>query len=307
MINAIPTWNGAPGGSYGEIRCVRGDRCQQHFVPLPLSPNRMATVLQMAANYAHDRWDVYFGLNPRLRPRGGNDSVYCYTAMFVDVDAGKGRCPTELLSALPPSFVVSSGHGWHVYWFLRNPVLVRDGLEVARKLCAITNSDAVWAPAQTPRLPGTWNWKSQPPLPVVVAARGPTSYAFNEIGRVVHGLMPGALPDLPRAAKVEIPRQVVPAAELAPRLPRKLQRVYARYDSTYRYVDRSRADASLARWAVSEGWTDPEIAQLLSAPQRSKLIERLRLSGMAAAQHYLASTIGWARRSVERERLHAAA
>jgi RepB DNA-primase from phage plasmid len=61
---------------------------------------------------------------------------------------------------LPPSCIVHSGHGYHLYWYLDTPT--RDFAQadnVLRALALQFKGDEKMTVAQSMRLPGTWNTK----------------------------------------------------------------------------------------------------------------------------------------------------
>lgn len=292
----IPSWTTAPTGTFGELRYVKDGRGFQRFLPLPAAPMQLQALLSDAARASLTGHNVYFGLNPRIRRSGYNHDVCTVTALFVDMDKVGLETIAELRQKLPPSAVINSGHGHHVYWLLDRGYLAYETLPAARRLCALCNSDPVWAPAQAPRLPNTLNWKTRPAQPVVVREASLQRYALTQITAALGALTPTIAPASCYASSVRLPKNstgLLPSL-FTPQLPAKLRRVYEQYET----MDRSRADAALTVWAVSAGWSNERIVAMLLAPRRSKLLERMRLCGMQAAQAYAASTLGWARRKI---------
>ena len=152
-------------------------------------------------------YDVYFSTCP-ARSSGENGAgkarikaadVACVPAFFMDIDTlldgsklGK-KLPagvTEAVAALdalpcPPTVCVSSGHGVHAYWVLREPMSIASpqDLESAKKLLR-TFADAVVSatgfsdcdalasePSRVLRIAGTRNHKMGQLLPVEVIER----------------------------------------------------------------------------------------------------------------------------------------
>jgi hypothetical protein len=74
---------------------------------------------------------------------------------------------------LPPHFVVHSGGGLHCYWRLREPFVLPSEAEAAkgllRRIAAFFDGDSASAEcARVLRVPGTFNFKYNPPRPVVL-------------------------------------------------------------------------------------------------------------------------------------------
>jgi hypothetical protein len=122
-----------------------------------------ATALE-TLEYPLDK-DVYFG-PAMLKTAGGEKTDVLGTrVLWVDVDdASKPQC------TLPPSMTVFSGHGWHLYWILTEPLLDFDKIEALNKLLAedVPTADrACWNGNRVLRIPSTTNLKD-PLVPVTV-------------------------------------------------------------------------------------------------------------------------------------------
>lgn len=101
--------------------------------------------------------NVYFG--PAMRKSRGDTKgdILGSKVLWVDVDD-----IAKPQSILPPSLVVFSGHGWHLYWILNEPVMDIDRLEELNKLLAdsIPTADKTCFNAnRVLRVPGTKNLK----------------------------------------------------------------------------------------------------------------------------------------------------
>ncbi len=169
-------------------------------------PHTPAQAARLAHSYRKSR-DVYFGIalqdrdralaiarrrRPRIGKRavrGSEASATLLPALWADLDiAGPGhrsqRLPPDRESALrlleavpkPPSIVVDSGGGLHVYWLLQEPLILANAADrqrakdlVARVQAALrlAAEDQGWGVdhtanlAQLLRLPGTFNHKTQ--------------------------------------------------------------------------------------------------------------------------------------------------
>lgn len=101
--------------------------------------------------------DVYF--SPAMRRTKGNlkEDVLGSRALWVDAD---DLTPPQ--STLPPSAVVFSGHGYHLYWFLVDPLDDISELEDLNKIVIAdvpTADKACWNCNRILRIPGTLNTK----------------------------------------------------------------------------------------------------------------------------------------------------
>lgn len=150
----------------------------------PLAPDTLEAASNYAVNLA-DRFDLYFGVLPRLGRAGGKNDVPSAQTLFCDVDGGEDgpQSAIDLLkrAELPrPHVAVQSGGGAHAYWFLADPVALPDA-ESRERMKSLLRRVALAIGGQKPgpaaevkagevarilRVPGTWNHKSVPPKPV---------------------------------------------------------------------------------------------------------------------------------------------
>lgn len=101
--------------------------------------------------------DAYFGPAARSRPGAEKGAVIGTRVLWVDVDD-----PAPPLSTLPPSFIVFSGHGWHLYWLLRDLLVGVDTIEHLNKILIddVPNADkSCFNANRLLRLPGSVNTK----------------------------------------------------------------------------------------------------------------------------------------------------
>ncbi len=140
--------------------------------------------------HAHHAENLYLGVASRRDATSGKlENCQDLAALFVDIDfkliaepearRRLAECP------LPPSLVVHSGGGLHVYWRLREPLDLQDEADrhrakaLLRRLALYLHADMVSAePAHILRLPGTKNFKYAPPRPVLIESYLP-DHAFN--------------------------------------------------------------------------------------------------------------------------------
>lgn len=102
--------------------------------------------------------DVYFG--PAMRRTHGHTrtDVYGTRVLWIDVDDAD---PTLIPpTTLAPSAIVWSGHGYHLYWFLRETLTDIDEIETLNKLLEIDCPYAdrgCWNANRLLRMPGSMN------------------------------------------------------------------------------------------------------------------------------------------------------
>ncbi|MBF0570830.1 MAG: hypothetical protein HQL12_03050 [Candidatus Omnitrophica bacterium] len=119
----------------------------------------------------------HFGVCPRKELSGKKEAVSHVVALWADIDYGeeghKGKTKfethEEAFAAIDqfefrPSIIVSSGHGFQVYWLLDQPVAVEQGnvakIEgILKGIHATIGSDAVHDLSRVFKIPGTINQK----------------------------------------------------------------------------------------------------------------------------------------------------
>jgi hypothetical protein len=127
----------------------------------------------------------FFGVAARRDPGQGGGLSNCglLGALWVDLDFKTTPEPEARRSvdsfAAPPSALVASGGGLHVYWLLDEPVtLPNDAPHIKatlRRLARALGGDLAAAePARVLRLPYSLNFKYDPPAPVFVETLDPT-------------------------------------------------------------------------------------------------------------------------------------
>ncbi len=128
------------------------------------------------------RTDIYVGCAPRTRRRGRRQDIAPTPLLWADCDTQEAT--TALAAFQPaPSMIVASGsdngehRNAHAYWQLTH-ALTPDQLERAnRRLAQALAAD----PARILRIPGTLNFKHNPPRPVQLTTYNPTRYRPLEI------------------------------------------------------------------------------------------------------------------------------
>ncbi|MBK9748909.1 MAG: hypothetical protein J0M07_14060 [Anaerolineae bacterium] len=143
----------------------------QHSTPSRHLPLHDKAALRDALTYL-DRanalgWGAYFAVGLR-RPglnrwqRGGAADVVALPALFVDVDDPSTQALRRLQCTDPePSCIVSSGGGYHAYWWLDEPTAdFARARHVLHSLAFALHGDSL-SLAQSLRVPGSYNTKPE--------------------------------------------------------------------------------------------------------------------------------------------------
>lgn len=124
--------------------------------------------------------DIYMGVAPRIDGKAKDaDGCASLHALFVDMDfkdSNEEFCRRRLEKfSLPPSAIVASGGGLQVYWFLAEAIdlQTKEQYQFAKMLLVSLASELKAdiksaEPARILRVPGTLNYKYQPPRPVAL-------------------------------------------------------------------------------------------------------------------------------------------
>jgi hypothetical protein len=123
--------------------------------------------------------DVFFG--PAARATKGNkkSDVMASRALWVDADD-----PQYPMATLPPSAIVFSGHGYHLYWFLDTPVEKIQVVEAYNKILASdvpTGDPSCWNINRWLRVPGTVNTKNDDSVNVVLRNMTGVVYKLDDM------------------------------------------------------------------------------------------------------------------------------
>ena len=156
-----------------------------------------------AQELVDDEWNVYFGVakfatdKDRKKP-----NVQALKAFWLDIDCGEGKALVNEKTGRPDGYVdqatglqelqrfcktiglpkpllVNSGRGLHVYWPLTEEVTRAQWEPVAerlRELCVLHNlhvDGKVFEVARVLRIPGTYNFKDNPPTQVEIMSFAP--------------------------------------------------------------------------------------------------------------------------------------
>lgn len=155
-------------------------------------------VITTAERFVRLERNVFFGVAKfETNENRQKENVKALKAFWLDIDCGEGKAEvnpktgrpdgyidqatglTELakfckLIGLPKPVLVNSGRGIHAYWPLQEEVTRQEWEPVAkrfRELCVLHNlhvDGKVFEVARVLRIPGTFNFKDDPPTPVEV-------------------------------------------------------------------------------------------------------------------------------------------
>jgi len=166
----------------------------------------------------HASANIFFGVADRKGASGKLENCLTVGALWVDIDfktvpEDEAR-ELAMAFAIPPSIALLSGGGAHLYWLLReriavgDPDLVRGLLGLARALHA---DRTVAEPARVLRVPGTKNFKYDPPRDVVITQFHPDRrVALREILRHLPAV-PAENADT-NGHRFQVPAQIVAGA-----------------------------------------------------------------------------------------------
>src|SRR5258708_7284540 len=137
-------------------------------IPL-MNPTLLDESLSTLFEANRQGWGAYVGIAPRKHPlgrwaRGTKGDLATLPALFVDIDDPDEETFTRIRDfAFPPSMVVNSGHGLHLYYLLREPSQYWSRADaILRGLAILLGGDEVLSIAQSLRVPSTYNTKCTP-------------------------------------------------------------------------------------------------------------------------------------------------
>lgn len=154
----------------------------------------VSEAVQRAAKYSEQGVDCYFATAEYANEQSRKaENAMSASAFWLDIDCGETKAETGkgyanvnaahsaltdfcFSAALPmPSHQINSGGGLHVYWVFDTPLLRAEWVAYAGMLKALTHTFGLLADdsrtadiASVLRMPGTLNFKYDPPRPVVL-------------------------------------------------------------------------------------------------------------------------------------------
>lgn len=181
------------------------------------------------------------------------------------------------MSAIPPSFLVHSGHGIHAYWLLEERLY---DLELAKsllkRLATHFDADRCYDVARILRVPGTYNLKdyANPKPTVLQSIETPKTYTLEDIASSI----------------IDIPS-----------IPDEVEKIISTGDTSM-FNDRSEADFAVVKELIKIGYDFDEIEEIyMSQPigTKGKYNEKIDISP-TTGRSYLEYTYRAAKRNIAR-------
>ena len=191
-------------GPDGDDDAVKNTRREAHrlrdFVPVENGAFDAVRVHRFITGCVKAKLGAFFGVALRsrdsLKTRKG-DAAHCQTltSLFVDADfkhLGEQETRRRIDACpLPPSMVVESGGGLHPYWILKQPFQLKREMTTAKRwlrhiaasVADVVDED-VSEPIRVLRLPGSLNFKYDPPRPVTLSHHTNQVSTLNDIQTV---------------------------------------------------------------------------------------------------------------------------
>lgn len=240
-------------------------------------------------------YGVYCGVNPLATQGGYEKNVAAVGALFLDVDTKKAdpeRNHRKLCAhGLEPSMTVVSGNGAHFYFILEEAVPCADGKLVGQRLCDATDSDRVFNTNRIARVPGTLNWKTDPPNLCFVASVTPRNFTLSEISTALDRMgIPMVEPEADLAPTMQARDPVFDWIGFLTKLDAPVVDLIKNGEKHAHFDSRSEADYRVVRALVTAGATDHQIYAIYSTEAIGRLKYREK------GQRYLETTIRQARR-----------
>jgi hypothetical protein len=164
-------YGSAPEDLYLELRCIHPETGEVRALWGRMGDKRgLAAALKQADILNAEGYGVYFAPCLRKEKKGNAGAAAWVPALWIDIDSTDQRDWEKLKAFDPaPSFIVSSGGGWHGYWLLDQPFILETDQDqqkiaaVLRGLFTALGGDPgyVKSVASVMRLPDSVNTKPE--------------------------------------------------------------------------------------------------------------------------------------------------
>ena len=172
-------------------------------------------VIETSEKFVAEKRDVYFGCSKfETSDNRTKDNVKAIKAFWIDLDCGVSKAEVNEKTGRPDGYIdqatalqefkkfcqtvglpkpilVNSGRGIHAYWPLSAPVTRAEWEPVANRLnelCVIQKlyvDASVFEAARVLRIPGTFNFKDEPPKPVEVIDMSAGDVQYEDIKNIL--------------------------------------------------------------------------------------------------------------------------
>ena len=173
---------------YLQIQIIKQDNSYFKYFPFPLNMEELESFINKEKGKGH----IFFGINPRSNntSTGTNTDVQELVTFWVDLDSKDFGHDMELTRSqlnyfpLKPSIIVNSGHGYHAYWVLHEPIeITQNNFEDITKVSAAihhkVSADATHDLRRILRVPSTPNVKD--PNNSKLFTTDPTKWVYCKI------------------------------------------------------------------------------------------------------------------------------
>ena len=154
---------------YIELRFIREGVVRQEFFKLT---NDYSQILQHIEAFSGG-YHVFVGIQPREKASGKDEDIRDLVAFWADLDFKSLKNEQEartLIEQLPikPTIIIHSGHGYHIYFLLKNSIAITDQNRnqikaISRAVHQAVKGDSTFNLSRVMRVPGTPNIKSNDP------------------------------------------------------------------------------------------------------------------------------------------------
>lgn len=181
-------------GDIAEVRRLRGGRGRSSWHYARELPDLAEALLRDNAA----GWQLYVGANPRrgFGLRGNVNVAYarCLFAEFDDIGTADAQARIDSVGMPPPTMMLWSGHGPHVYWRLAGALFDLELWRAIQKdLIACLRSDPIiHNPERLMRLGGFTNWKPPTARAEILACDPARQYPLADLRAILDYFKPPA-------------------------------------------------------------------------------------------------------------------
>ena len=164
-------YEGSDQNLFMELRCIHPQTGEVKLLWSRIGDKGTLTrIFRQADNHNREGFGVYFAPALRHEKKGSAASTASVSALWVDVDSYELQALEQLSIFDPaPSFLIESGGGWHGYWLLEQPFVLKDETDrqrigrILKGLSDAVGGDPNYAKsvASVMRLPGSLNTKPE--------------------------------------------------------------------------------------------------------------------------------------------------